>query len=58
MQQKTGWRREGLMDVIDLIQHATSVEDVMAVLRAYVEAAGSELAALGPFRKDLVIEQN
>jgi len=25
--------------------------------RAYVAAAGSELAAMGPFRKDLLFEQ-
>src|SRR6266567_59259 len=35
-----------------------AIADYLKRERAYVEAAGSELAAMGPFRKDLVIEQN
>jgi predicted N-acyltransferase len=35
-----------------------AIADYLKRERAYVEAAGSELAALGPFRKDLVFEQN
>jgi hypothetical protein len=35
-----------------------AIADYLNRERAYVEAAGSELAALGPFRKDLVFEQN
>jgi predicted N-acyltransferase len=33
-----------------------AIADYLKRERAYVEAAGSELAAMGPFRKDLVIE--
>jgi predicted N-acyltransferase len=35
-----------------------AIADYLKRERAYVEAAGSELAAMGPFRKDLVFEQN
>jgi len=35
-----------------------AIADYLKHERAYVEAAGSELAAMGPFRKDLVFEQN
>jgi predicted N-acyltransferase len=35
-----------------------AIADYLKRERAYVAAAGSELAAMGPFRKDLVIEKN
>ncbi len=35
-----------------------AIADYLKRERAYVAAAGSELAALGPFRKDLVFEQS
>ncbi len=38
------------------LRHA--IADYLKRERAYVEAAGSELAAMGPFRKDLVFERN
>ena len=34
-----------------------AIADYLKRERAYVAAAGNELAAMGPFRKDLVIEQ-
>ena len=34
-----------------------AIADYLKRERAYVAAAGSELAAMGPFRKDLVFEQ-
>jgi len=34
-----------------------AIADYLKRERAYVEAAGNELAAMGPFRKDLVFEQ-
>ena len=34
-----------------------AIADYLKRERAYVEAAGAELAAMGPFRKDLVFEQ-
>src|SRR5947209_514683 len=34
-----------------------AIADYLKRERAYVAAAGSELAAMGPFRKDLVVEQ-
>jgi predicted N-acyltransferase len=34
-----------------------AVADYLKRERAYVEAAGDELASLGPFRKDLVVER-
>jgi uncharacterized protein len=35
-----------------------AIADYLKRERAYVEAAGAELSALGPFRKDLVFEQS
>src|SRR6202051_1594816 len=35
-----------------------AIADYLVRERAYVAAAGTELAARGPFRKDLVFEQN
>jgi predicted N-acyltransferase len=35
-----------------------AIADYLKRERAYVEAAGAELSAMGPFRKDLVFETN
>ena len=34
-----------------------AIADYLKRERAYVESAGTELAAMGPFRKDLVVEE-